>query len=251
MKTKKCSECGTEYPPTTEFFYRHKRNPDGLRYECKECCKKYIKIYRLDHKKEIQEWKKRHYKEHIDEIKKYTKKHYYENKERINVESKKYYHKNKEIFREKYRGIRQIYYQKHRCEKLLYAKNYRKLHQERYRELSRLQRQNDMHYKISCNLRSRIRIAIKQQSAIKSAHLQDLLGCSIDFLKFHLESQFSEGMSWANYGKHGWEIHHIKPCALFDLTKEEDQKKCFHWTNTKPLWQKDNSSINQARKSKN
>ena len=35
--------------------------------------------------------------------------------------------------------------------------------------------------------------------------------------------------------------HHI-PIASFNLLKEEEQKKCFHYTNLKPLWAKDNLS---------
>ena len=66
------------------------------------------------------------------------------------------------------------------------------------------------------------------------------LGCSIKKLKNHLEKQFREGMSWENYGK--WEIDHIKPLSIFDLTKLENQKKCFHYTNLQPLWKSENRS---------
>jgi hypothetical protein len=41
-------------------------------------------------------------------------------------------------------------------------------------------------------------------------------------------------MSWENYGK-VWEIDHIMPCAIFDLTKADHQKRCFHFSNTQPL----------------
>lgn len=45
-------------------------------------------------------------------------------------------------------------------------------------------------------------------------------------------------MSWDNYGE--WEIDHIIPCDSFDLTKEEEQKRCFHFSNLQPLWWRDN-----------
>ena len=50
--------------------------------------------------------------------------------------------------------------------------------------------------------------------------------------------KFVSGMSWENYGK--WHIDHIKPCASFNLLEEDEQKKCFHYTNLQPLWAKDN-----------
>ena len=45
-------------------------------------------------------------------------------------------------------------------------------------------------------------------------------------------------MTWNNHGK--WHIDHRRPCASFDLTKEEDIKMCFHYTNLQPLWSTDN-----------
>ena len=45
-------------------------------------------------------------------------------------------------------------------------------------------------------------------------------------------------MSWNNYGE--WHVDHIKPCAKFDLSEEEQQKKCFNYKNLQPLWGEDN-----------
>jgi hypothetical protein len=74
----------------------------------------------------------------------------------------------------------------------------------------------------------------------KSKHTMELLGCSIEEFKIYLEKQFTKGMNWGNYGKKGWHIDHILPCASFDLTDPEQQKKCFHYTNLQPLWAEDN-----------
>jgi hypothetical protein len=73
---------------------------------------------------------------------------------------------------------------------------------------------------------------------MKSLSTINLIGCSIEHLRRHLAFQFQPGMSWSNYGK--WHIDHIRPCAKFDLSKESEQKKCFHYTNLQPLWAKDN-----------
>jgi hypothetical protein len=87
-------------------------------------------------------------------------------------------------------------------------------------------------------LRSRVRIALKGGS--KTSRTLTLLGCSVEELRNHLESQFTEGMTWETYGFWGWHMDHIIPCAYYDLTKEEEQKECFHYKNLQPLWREDN-----------
>jgi hypothetical protein len=64
----------------------------------------------------------------------------------------------------------------------------------------------------------------------------------VPFLINHIEKQFLNGMSWDNYGKglDKWNIDHIIPCNTFDLTKPEEQKRCFHYSNLRPLWEIDN-----------
>jgi hypothetical protein len=62
----------------------------------------------------------------------------------------------------------------------------------------------------------------------------------VEQLRQHLEAQFTDGMSWDNYGRDGWHIDHIRPCASFDLTDPEQQRQCFHYTNLQPLWAADN-----------
>jgi len=66
----------------------------------------------------------------------------------------------------------------------------------------------------------------------------ELVGCSIEELMKHIESQFTDGMSWENQGE--WHIDHVRPCASFDLTDEQQQRECFHYTNLQPLWAEDN-----------
>lgn len=95
-------------------------------------------------------------------------------------------------------------------------------------------------FKLERNLRNRLYHALKNQKEDKKYRTKQLTGCELPFLKGYLEAKFTEGMSWENHGE--WHIDHIKPCCSFDLKDEEEQKKCFHYTNLQPLWAKDNLS---------
>lgn len=91
-------------------------------------------------------------------------------------------------------------------------------------------------YHIGRVIRSRIISVIKGKK--KSARTVELLGCSIEHLRSHLQGMFKKGMNWNNHGE--WEIDHIMPCASFDMSKPEHQRLCFHYTNLQPLWKRDN-----------
>ena len=104
-------------------------------------------------------------------------------------------------------------------------------------EYGRIKLNTDVTYRIIHNLRGRLRKAMKNYST-KCDKTINLIGCSPVFLRKHLEKQFSEGMSWENYGK--WHIDHIKPCSYFNLTLEKEQRICFNYTNLQPLWAEDN-----------
>ena len=89
---------------------------------------------------------------------------------------------------------------------------------------------------ISTNINTRLR---KFQIQKKNSSL-GYLGCDMQWLEAWLEIQFQHGMSWKNWGKKGWEMDHVRPCAAFDLTDPVQLKHCFHWTNLQPLWSAEN-----------
>lgn len=147
--------------------------------------------------------------------KEYDKNHYLKNKEKKDSKAIDYYHKNKEKKSE--------YDKKNRSVVL-------KQRRERYK--------TDINYKLLCNLRSRLHVALKRNKRV--SHTIDLLGCSIEELKSHIELKFSENMNWDEVKSGAIHIDHIIPCSFFDLSISEEQKKCFHYSNLQPLWAKDN-----------
>ena len=105
-------------------------------------------------------------------------------------------------------------------------------------EYEKKRRQNDPVFAITGRLRCRITNVLRGHS--KSASTAELTGCTWKELMDHIEKQFKEGMSWDN--RHLWHVDHILPCASFDLSKPEEQRKCFHFSNLQPLWAKENLS---------
>lgn len=98
-------------------------------------------------------------------------------------------------------------------------------------------------HRIRTSLHARLKNILKGIGTKKSAFLKEYIGLSHkEFLKY-LESTWTEGMNWNNYGfgPGKWVMDHIIPCCAFDLTVFENQKKCYHYTNIRALWWKDNN----------
>jgi hypothetical protein len=98
------------------------------------------------------------------------------------------------------------------------------------------------HSRVNAKLTRRLRRYFEKSFAAgsKSARVKELLGCTVDQLRAHLEAQFKPGMTWANHSFIGWHLDHIRPLASFNLADPEQQKRAFHFSNLQPLWAKDN-----------
>jgi len=98
----------------------------------------------------------------------------------------------------------------------------------------------DLNFRLKHILRARIQKALIL--GCKRTSSTELLGCNIEEYKQYLESKFTKGMNWNNYGrkKGCWNIDHIKPCSSFDLNDIEQQKQCFNYINTQPMWWEEN-----------
>jgi len=102
---------------------------------------------------------------------------------------------------------------------------------------------------MACSLRSKVIKFIKDNNPCEK--VEKLVGCSRGFLINHLESQFTDGMTWENYGRLSWHIDHIEPLCSFDLTDLQQVKKAIHYSNLQPLFAEDNrkKSIEDKKKS--
>ena len=96
-------------------------------------------------------------------------------------------------------------------------------------------RRENIDARLAANLRRRLNKAVFGQAC--SSSTLKMLGCSVSELHSYLEGKFLKGMTWENYGVHGWHVDHIRPCASFENPADPH---CWHYTNLQPLWAKDN-----------
>ena len=198
----------------------------------------------------LKEKKKLYWKKWYSKNKQWKKEYRLKYKERDQQTKKLWRLKNKEKIKEQMR----LYRLKHKERDKKYSKEYRTKNLEKIKKRMKLYRirsrekiatyvrtkfQNDLRFRTLMNLRHRIYMALK--GTVKSKRTIDLLGTSIDNLWNHLEKSFRPGMTKNNYGR-VWHVDHKIPCTAFDLTKPEEQVKCFHFTNLQALFVKENLS---------
>lgn len=160
------------------------------------------------------------------------------NKDKINAYSRRWY--SEHLIEQRERG--RLYRTKNPEKAYIRKKLWRLNNPEKFQISSRRYMSENANARIANGLRARLILAVKAQNAQKSGNTEKLLGCTIPELLNYIESKFSEGMEWGNWGKNGWHIDHIKPCYSFNLVDTQEQKRCFHYTNLQPLWAFDNLS---------
>jgi hypothetical protein len=152
----------------------------------------------------------------------------YKGEEKQKEYSKEYYLKNKE----KIKKYREEYF-KNNKEKIKLTRQKNKEYNNFY---TRKKKKTDFLFKLKINTRSLILNTIKRQGYSKKSKTFEILGCSYEEFKNHIERQFIKGMNWQNHGE--WHFDHIYPVSL--AKNEEELIKLNHYTNFQPLWKKDN-----------
>ena len=226
-----CKNCAVEKILSKKNFKPERRTKLGFDGTCRECRKKRRRITRQQNrehylKKEAEYRASEWYKE-------YHSAYQEKNQEKLSESARNRYNKNKIPYLTRSKN------QKKRWGKRYseYQKNYRKKNRERLNKYVVNKLHTDLNFKLKHLLRSKLRKLLAGKNKTNSA--LTYLGCSIDFFKGYIEAKFSKEMSWGNYGTI-WHIDHVIPCRSFDLSNEDDRKKCFHYSNMQPLLVLDN-----------
>jgi len=198
MNTKICNCCKIE--KDINDYHNHKRFIDGKHPTCKECVKLQSKNYYTKNRKLI--------------LNKSVEKRKTEN---YQLKRKEYIENTKKDRRFKDRA----YKLRHRDRILLEKKDYYN------------RKKNDPIFALTKRLRAGIYRSLRGTKLKASL---DILGCTQEEFKIHIESQFTEGMSWDKLSE--LHIDHIIPISSAETI--DDLYKLNHYTNLQPLWAKDN-----------
>ena len=167
-------------------------------------------------------------KKEYQDNKAYNKAYYQANKEKINDKAKAYNKAYRNATLEKRKAQAKAYYQKNKAK-----------HVKRVVINTNKRRQIDPVFKLRTNMTASISKAIKRKNWKKTSKTEQMLGCSFEQFKQHIESKFESWMTWDNRGlynglpNYGWDVDHIIPVSSAK-TIEELHKLC-HYTNLQPL----------------
>lgn len=219
----------------------------------KERIKSENKKWRDKNEQKDKEYRKRYKQENKDLIKKAAKEYIQKNKETIAIKNKDRRSKDLVYYNARQKELRANRTPEQKTKEAEYRKQYRaknkdklKAYREERKDILRANKRvwhhkkyrEDILYKITHNLRSRVKQAIR--CGLKTEKTITLLGCTTSQLKTHIESLFTEGMNWEVFMTGDIHVDHIKPCSKFDLTKRNEQRACFNYKNLQPLWWYDN-----------
>jgi hypothetical protein len=256
VKMRICNICNiekdiTEYNLRKEGKYKYKY--------CKSCLsikrKASSKIYYEKNKEKLNEKTKKYYQENKEILNEKNKLYSENNKERRRESNKEWREDNKEILKKKSKEFREnnkelvkerkrLYYENLSVDQKNILNEKKKLNYHQKIEENRInkktyvkERMNEPLFKLKFNIRALVRNALKRGFTEKSKRTQEIIGCSFEDFKLHLESQFDENMNWENQGSY-WHMDHIIPISSAE-TKEEVYR-LNHYTNFQPLYWLDN-----------
>lgn len=117
--------------------------------------------------------------------------------------------------------------EKQRASERAYIENNNDKMKEKYRKQN-----TQINRNVRIRLNTRIKSALNKSNLKKNNYTVQYIGCTCEYLIKWFEYQFNDNINLDN--KSEWHIDHVLPCSSFDLSKEEEQLKCFNWTNLRP-----------------
>lgn len=223
----------------------------------------------MENKTKKQIW----YEKNKERLSKEAKERYQQNKDSILAKVKEYKKANPQVDKKSYEKNKEKrltqqkeYADKNREKIRLYKKEYQQKNKERLNQISREYRINnketinaniknrlkdDPMFALTVSVRKNILKAFRKRKYEKNSSTKDILGCSFEEFKQHIENQFQPWMTWENRGlyngqpEYGWDIDHIIP--LDTAITVEDVIRLNHHTNLQPLC----SYINRVVKKSN
>ena len=236
---KKCSRCAVEKPATTEFFSPLKSGTFGLHAGCKPCMAAWRRKDRAENKERYALIEKA--------------RNAAPNPDRVAAKRERY-HRNRDANLAKMRERQQRNRDKYNAARRERLATDPELRARRDARNQRWREENREYLREKCRqrwlsatprdrLRSYIGAAISRslkRGGKQGKSWEACVGYSAGDLRAHLERQFSQGMSWDNYGK--WHVDHIIPAASFsyDTADDPEFRACWALTNLRPLWATEN-----------
>jgi hypothetical protein len=136
------------------------------------------------------------------------------------------------------------WYEQNKEHRKEYLKEYREKNMDKIRKVKRDYERNrksiDPAYKLISNFRTAIYQVLKENNVEKNKHYFDILKYSPEELISHLEKQFTDTMTWENYGE--WHVDHRMPISSFNFESVDDDSfiKCWSLENLQPMWGNEN-----------
>jgi hypothetical protein len=234
METKVCNRCSKE--KEIILFRKRKDSKDGHRKECAECSSVLGKKYGENNKEWVKFRKKKDYQKNrekrLKKVKEYRLKNLEVVREKDRLRSKKMWKENPDKLRQSFFKNKD---KRIATKKLWEVKNKEKLKSQK-KEYVKKRKSEDILYYLKLICRNRLYHFLKTKNITKKNTTFEIVGCSPQELKEHLENKFVLGMDWEN--RMEWHIDHIVP--LSSAKTEDELYKLCHYTNLQPLWVEEN-----------
>lgn len=155
-----------------------------------------------DNKCRLRYQKRRWFLSNIEEVNRKSKEWYKNNKERVLLDLRKSYIKStKPELTEEEKNLKMENRKEYdRLRALKYYYNNKEVQNRKKVIRDKLKMETNPLFKLSHNIRTLIRISMRNQFTTKSKRTIEILGCSFEEFYKHLESKFDDKMNWGNQG---------------------------------------------------